>query len=141
MPRWTVLRRALARALPTGRQHDAFTEVTEAMTVPLAVRGRTTDGADLRLLVDVTVVPVTAVAGPDLERIAQALVPPAVRRWAAEHDLDHLQASLPTARTALESAVQPEIEALGARLLRLDVVAVEHLLASPSAEPDPGGAA
>lgn len=135
------MRRALARAVTTGRPHGAFTDVSEALTVPVAVRACTTDRADLRLLVDVTVVPVTPAAGPDLERIAQALVPPAVRRWAGRHDLEALQGALPTARSVLEAAVQPEIQALGARLLRLDVVAVEHLLASPSAEPDPGGAA
>ncbi|KRB78618.1 hypothetical protein ASE01_05040 [Nocardioides sp. Root190] len=137
MPRWTELRRALARAVTTGGTHG---HVTEAVTVPLAVRGRTTDGADLRLLVDVTLAPDAPAAGPDLERIAQALVPPAVRRWVGQHELDRLQAALPTARAGLEASVQPEIEALGARLLRLDVVAVEHLLTSPSAEPDHGDA-
>lgn len=139
MPRWTGIRRSLARATaPTGRTHGHL----DAMTlVPLALRGRTADGADLRVLLDAHVAPDAADAGPELERVTQALVVPAVQRWLAEHRLAELPAGLVQARGELESVVQPELTALGARLLRLEVVAVEHLLASPSGEPDEGGAA
>ena len=49
---------------------------------------------------------------------------PAVRRWLAEHELAGLPDQLFAAQPELESVVQPEFEALGARLIRLDVVAV-----------------
>lgn len=131
MSRWTELRRALARVVATDETHS---QVSEALTVALAVRGRTADDADLRLLVEATVVPDDARAGVDLERVAHALVLPATRRWLAGHDLDQLTDALAGAPAELESVVEPEFEALGARLLRLDIVAVEHLLASPSGD-------
>lgn len=136
MPRWTVIRRSLARA-PDSTGGDR-SQLAATSTVPLALRGRTADGADLRVLVDAQVSPVSVDDGRQLERITQALVVPAVRRWLAEHDLAGLPDELLSGRGELEDLVQPEFEALGARLLRLDVVAVEHLLASPSAEPEGG---
>lgn len=123
--------------VPDGRAHS---HLAETLTVPLAVRGLTTDSADLRLLLEAQVAPGTVTARAELERIAQALVVPAVRRWLAEHELAGLPDQLFAAQPELESVVQPEFEALGARLIRLDVVAVEHLLTSPSAEPGVGGA-
>lgn len=121
--------------VPDGRAHS---HLAETLMVPLAVRGLTTDGADLRLLLEAQVAPGTVTARAELERIAQALVVPAVRRWLAEHELAGLPDQLFAAQPELESVVQPEFEALGARLIRLDVVAVEHLLASPSGDPVPG---
>lgn len=123
--------------VPSGQTHG---HLAETLSVPLAVRARTSDGADLRLLLEVTLAPELVTSQSEIERIAQALVVPALRRWLVEHALSALPDGLLSARTDLEAVVQPEFEALGARLLRLDVVAVEHLLTSPSAEPMAGDA-
>lgn len=136
MSRWTDLRRTLAHLIAA----QAHGRPIETLLVPMVVRGRTADRADLRVLLD-GIVEVEAVADrAELERMIHAIVVPGVRRWLAERALADLPEALPGARPELEAMVQPELEALGTRLLRLDLVAVEHLLVSPSADPGAEGA-
>lgn len=134
------LRRALGRSLAVGydgprpRGEGGGTQ----HALPITVRGPAADGADVRLLVEAMVA-----AGPaapaDPVRVAHALLLAASRRWLADRDLPGLQEGLPQARDALEGAVGAEFRELDLRLLRFDVVAVEHLLASPSADDQAGG--
>lgn len=134
------LRRTLGRSLAVGydgprpRGEGGGTQ----LVLPLTVRGPAADGADVRLLVEATVV-----AGPaapaDPVRVAHALLLAATRRWLADQDLASLPARLPRVREAVEGGVDEEFSELDLRLLRLDVVAVEHLLASPSASRTSGG--
>ncbi|NYI44239.1 hypothetical protein BJ993_001319 [Nocardioides aromaticivorans] len=127
------LRRTLGRSLAVG--YDGSRPRGEGggtqHALPLTVRGPTADGADVRLLVEAMVA-----AGPaapaDPVRVTRALLLAAARRWLAAHDLPDLPEGLPHARDALEHAVGEVFDDLDLRLLRLDVVSVEHLLASPS---------
>lgn len=134
------LRRTLGRPLAVGcaGPHPRGEGSGTQATVPLTVRGPTADGADVRLLVE-TMLAAGPTAPPEPVRIALALLLPASRRWLAGHDLARLPEALPGARDSLEDAVRDEFGELGLRLLRFDVVAVEHLLASPSAEDQAGG--
>lgn len=101
--------------------------------MPITVRGATRDEDEIRILLDAVVAPsVIAVGHPDLPRITHALVVPAVERWLRQRSLPEVQADLASARGAVEDAVRPEFGGLGATLLRLDLIAVEHLLLSPS---------
>lgn len=142
-PTLARLRRTLGRSLAVG--HDGPRPRPRGggggtqVVLPLTVRGATADGADVRLLVDATVA-----AGPaapaDPVRVAHALLLAATRRWLAGQDLAGLPSRLPRAREAVEDGVDEEFSELDLRLLRLDVVAVEHLLASPSGADGSGGA-
>lgn len=107
--------------------------------MPLTVRTRTEDAAELRLLLDAVVAPSASSAASDdaeLERVAHALLVPATERWVRRHPLVAIQHSPARARSAIEESVRPEFAGLGATLLRLDIVAIEHLLLSPSADSD-----
>lgn len=134
------LRRTLGRPLAVGcaGPHPRGGGSGTQSTVPMTVRGPTADGADVRLLVE-TMLAAGPTAPPEPVRVAVALLLPAARRWLASHDLARLPERLPGARDALEEAVRDEFGGLDLRLLRFDVVAVEHLLASPSADERAGG--
>lgn len=134
------LRRTLGRPLAVGsagprpRGEGGGTQYE----LPLTVRGPTADGADVRLLVEAMVA-----AGPaaiaDPVRVMHALLLPATRRWLVGHELSDLPTHLPHVRDSLEDAIGEEFQELDLLLLRLDVVSVEHLLASPSSPDAAGG--
>lgn len=97
------------------------------MVVPLTVRCRTADGADIRLLLeaDVATSARTRTAELEIERVAMALVVPAAEEAVRRRDLASLAAD-PTL----------DLAHVGGDLLTVRVIAVEHLLASPSADPE-----
>jgi len=143
------IRRVLGRTLARGwggRRPRGMVGGHPAYVVPLTVRGTTYDGADVRLLLEATVAtgpagnpagnPAGGAAGAD--RATLALLVPAARRWLATHPVGRLRGELAGVPTLLHDEVRDELAELGVRLLRVDVVAVEHLLASPSADGMPG---
>ena len=111
---------------------------TEPDTVPLTVRSLTSDGADVRLLLEAEVRSVPTAPALDAERITHALVVPALERWVGRHELASLTVELERSVSGVAVQLDEQLGALGTRLLRLEVVAVEHLLASPSADPAAG---
>lgn len=100
--------------------------------VPLTVRATASDGADIRLLIEARS-RARAGAEPDVERIIHALVVPAAARWLRRHGLEDLASDAHAVGPDLERLVGEELSGLGVDLVGLDVVAVEHLLVSPSA--------
>ncbi|MBM7516781.1 hypothetical protein [Nocardioides nitrophenolicus] len=102
------------------------------LVVPLTVRSRTADGADLRLLLEADVDASGRTSAAELERVAFAIVVPAVEEVVRRRELAQL-AEDPTAG----------LDRIGGDLLSVRVVAVEHLIVSPSADPsaDPAGGA
>ena len=136
---WYALRRGLGRFVDaTGAPRRAAAHAAASsvpLTVPLTVRGVTRDEADVRLLLEAVTVPAGDAASPAwLGRVVDAIVVPAAGRWLGDHALADLDDPVPL-RVALEERVVPELTGLGVLLLRCDVVAVEHLVVSPSAEP------
>ncbi len=105
---------------------------TKLDTVPLTVRALTSDGADVRLLleVDVRSGPLPSELGP--ERITFALVVPALERWVRQHDLASLTVEVERALGGVAAQFRSELLTLGVHLVRVQVVAVEHLIVSPS---------
>lgn len=106
--------------------------------VALTVRARTADGADLRLLLE------ARVSSPDLpddelERLSIALVVPATSDWVGRHQVRALDGGLGPRLLEVEACARAPMRSLGAELLAVDVIACEHLLASPSAEPPQSG--
>jgi|GEM_PF-5497191 len=108
---------------------------TEPDTVPLTVRTLTSDGADVRLLLEAEVLSASTVPALVTERVTHALVVPALERWVRRHDLASLTVELERSVSGVAVQLNNELDALDTKLLRLEVVAVEHLLASPSADP------
>ena len=106
-------------------------------TVPVTVRAHTSDDADMRLLLDVRVEGVT-LPPHDLDRLVHALTVPATRRWVAQHDLAGLQADLAPELDDVGASVRDGLAEVGANLLDVELVAAEHLLSSPSADPANG---
>ena len=97
------------------------------LVVPLTVRTRIADGAEIRLLLEADVDAPERTPAADLERVAMAIVVPAAEEAVRRRDLAALEAD-PTAG----------LDQVGGDLLRVRVVAVEHLIVSPSADPDGG---
>ncbi|UUW90264.1 hypothetical protein ABFU82_16365 [Nocardioides sp. WV_118_6] len=143
-PPLTRLRRTLGRLLAVRDDgHRPWGEGGGTQTlhvVPLTVRARTADAADLRMLLEVRLAsPYPDLPDDDLERITLALVIPATSDWVRRHELTALDDALGPRLLTVEDAVRAPMLSLGAELLAVDVIACEHLLASPSAEPDQGG--
>ena len=134
------VRRIFARFAGSPRPGPAVRSTIHAtppITVPVTVRAQSDDDAELRIMLDAVVAPAAnASIPPDLERLTHALLVPAVERWVRQRSLASFQDNLNVARAAFEDNVRPEFAGLGATLLRLDLVAVEHLLVSPSARSD-----
>lgn len=103
-------------------------------TVPVTVRAHTSDGADIRLLLDVQVQGAT-IPTMELDRLVHAVAVPETRRWVAQHDLAELQRNLAPELTEVGTSVREGLSAAGASLVLVELVAAEHLLASPSADP------
>ncbi|GAA4819414.1 hypothetical protein ACFQ0K_10780 [Nocardioides caeni] len=101
--------------------------------VPLMTRARTVEDADLRLLLDARLSSPT-LSGADLERVALALIVPAAAEWVRRQRLDALAHSHGRRLPEIEEVVALPLRGLGAELLSIEVVAAEHLLASPSGD-------
>lgn len=106
------------------------------VVVPITVRSQTTDGADIRLLLEARLTS-ARLSHEEVERIALALVVPAAVQWVRRHELPALDGRLGASLHDVEESVREPVAALGADLLTIATVAVEHLLASPSADLDP----
>lgn len=91
----------------------------------------------MRLLLDVRVEGVT-IPLHDLDRLVFALTVPATRRWVAQHDLAGLQADLAPELDEVGATVRDGLAEVGVTLLDVELVAAEHLLSSPSADPANG---
>lgn len=130
-PALARLRLAVARLLGWGRGAGHGTDGSS--TVPVTVRARTADRADMRLLLEVRAEAGTLEPG-DLDRFVHEWVVPATREWVAQHDLAGLQADLPPELDEVASTVRVGLTTVGATLLGVELVAAEHLLASPSAD-------
>lgn len=103
--------------------------------VSLAVRTRTADRADVRLLLDVLIRPLDP-KHVSAEQLGERAVVPVVRQWVHDHPMADLPGEL--AAPALHAALVHEVAAFGGEFAGLEVVAIEHLIVSPSAdEPDP----
>ena len=102
---------------------------TPAETVGLTVRGTTADDAEVRILLEASI---AADDGTGTERLVHALVVQELSDVVAGATLDRLVPLLSesVARVAARSA--NALEAVDAHLGRLEIVAVEHLLVSPS---------
>lgn len=98
------------------------------MIVPVTARCRTADGADIRVLLeaDVATAARSRTAELEIERVAMALVVPAAEEAVRRRDLASLVAD-----------PSLDLTHVGGDLLTVRVVAVEHLIASPSADPAP----
>lgn len=129
------LRLAVARLLCRGRGAGAGADGSS--TVPVTVRARTADRADMRLLLEVRVEAGSLQAG-DLDRFVHQWTVPATRAWVAQHDLAGLQADLAPELDEVAATVRDGLATVGATLLGVELVAAEHLLASPSADPADG---
>lgn len=112
-------------------------------TVPVTVRARTSDGADLRLLVEVHV-EVGPHRAEDADRFVHALTVPAMRQLVAQHDLLGLGTVLAPERSpapelaVVRRIVREGVAEVGMTLVDVELVAAEHLLASPSTDPAHG---
>lgn len=134
-PSLARLRLAVGRLLCRGRATGSRS--TGSSTVPVTVRARTADGADLRLLLEVRVEAGKLQPG-DLDRFVHEWTVPATREWVAGHDLAGLQADLAPELDEVAGAVRVGLAEEGATLLDVELVAAEHLLSSPSAGPADG---
>ncbi|WP_436697797.1 hypothetical protein [Nocardioides sp. BYT-33-1] len=134
------LRRALG--LRSGRHDTARPRAADGgqpvFVVPVTVRERTDDDADIRLLLEAKLSSATLPLG-EIDRITLALVVPAASAWVRRQRLAALEHSLGPRLREVEESVCHQTRALGADLLSVEVVAVEHLLVSPSADADQGG--
>lgn len=112
--------------IPRGPRADLAGDMPPTTVVPLTVRSRTADGADIRLLLEADVVTAGRASTAELERVALAIVVPAAEEAVRRRELATL-------------AIDPTLglDAVGGHLLSVRVVAVEHLLLSPSGEPHP----
>lgn len=105
-------------------------QTPDDLVVPVTVRAQTSDGADIRLLleadVDASGKTLSKNVAAELERVALAIVVPAAEEAVRRRDLASL-------------AADPSggLDDIGGDLLSVRVVAVEHLLLSPSAAPGP----
>lgn len=104
------------------------------VVVPLTVRGDTADGADLRLLLEARLASRT-LPDAEVERVAYALIEAGAGRWLRSQRLEQLADSVGPRLTSVEDAVREPAAGLGVDVIAVDVVAVEHLLVSPSADP------
>ncbi len=129
------IRRAVGRFLGGGPEGAAG--LASISTVPVSVRARTSDDADMRLLLDVRVEGATLPLH-DLDRLVLALTVPATRRTVAKHDLAGLQVDLAPELDEVGASVRAGLAEVGATLLDVELVAAEHLLSSPSADPANG---
>jgi len=134
-PTLAELRRAAARLVSRGKHRPGGQD--DYATVPVTVRARTSDNADMRLLLDVRVEAGTLQAD-DLDRFVHECAVPATRRWVAQHDLAGLQADLAPELGDVAASVRDGLAEVGATLLDVELVAAEHLLSSPSADPADG---
>ncbi|PWN03105.1 hypothetical protein DJ010_08215 [Nocardioides silvaticus] len=105
----------------------------EPDTVPLTIRASTSDGADVRLLVEAEVRPALPTHNTGVERITLALVEPALERWVGRHQLSELGGELERSLGGVAAKLRSDLGRLDVDLLRIDVAAVEHLIKSPSA--------
>ncbi|WP_408895580.1 hypothetical protein ACJ5H2_11780 [Nocardioides sp. R1-1] len=105
--------------------------------VPVTVRALTSDAADMRLLLEVRVEG-GALEGHDVERFVHAVAVPATRRWIERHDLAGLQAQLTPALCEVGRTIHDPLAELGLTLLDVVLVAAEHVLTSPWADPVDG---
>lgn len=109
---------------------------SDYVTVPVTVQAGTSDGAELRLHLEVK-----AEAGGldlyELDRLICALVIPATRRWARQHDLAGLS-GLGPALDEVAAGVREGLAEVGTTLLGIELMAAEHLLAADSANRDHG---
>ena len=116
---------------------------TEPDTVPLTIRATTSDGADVRLLVEAEVRPALPTHTAGVERVTHALVEPALERWVGRQQLSELSGELERSLGGVAAKLRSDLGRLDVDLLRIDVAAVEHLIRSPSgpdAPPQRGGA-
>lgn len=125
----------MARLLCRGRGARSGTDGSS--TVPVTVRARTADRADMRLLLEVHVEAGTLQQG-DLDRFVHEWTVPATREWVSQRDLAGLQAELAPELDEVAAIVREGLVTVGATLLGVELVAAEHLLASPSADPADG---
>lgn len=100
--------------------------------VPLTIRTHTGDGADLRLLLEARLAP-TRLARDELDRVAAAVIEPVATAWVRRRRLAAIRGLGPRLGE-VENDVRAQLDGLGAPLVTIDVVAVEHLLTSPSAD-------
>ena len=101
--------------------------------VPLTIRTPTADGADLRLLLEARFAP-TRLPQEELDHVAVAVIEPVATLWVRRQRLAAIQRALGPRLRDVEDDVRAQLSGLGAPLIALDVVAVEHLLTSPSAD-------
>lgn len=106
-------------------------------TVAIAVRESTADGADLRLLFDVTI-DGGLVAAADQERFVYAVATPAARHWIGRHTLTDLQTRLTPTLPALTAALRETLDGIGIAVLSVDLVSAEHVLPRSAEEPADG---
>ncbi len=107
----------------------------EPDTVPLTIRATTSDGADVRLLVEAEVRPALPVHTTGVERVTHALVVPALEHWVGRQQLSELGGELERSLGGVAAKLRSDLGRLDVDLLRIDVEAVEHLIKSPSAGP------
>lgn len=107
---------------------------SEPDTVPLTIRAVTSDGADVRLLVEAEVRPVPPAEDPGVERITHALVEPALEEWVGRHPLSALSGELERSLGGVAARLRVDLGRLDVDLIRLEVPAVEHLIRSPSGD-------
>lgn len=127
------LRRTLAHVLAGERARPTGTSSTVAITV----RECTSDGADLRLFLDVTI-DGGVVAPHDQERFVHAVAVPAARHWIGRNTLTDLRAQLTPALPALTDAIRETLDGIGVAVLSVDLVAAEHVLPRAAEGPADG---
>lgn len=124
------LRLALARLLD-GTEPTGSTGVYHA--VPVTARAFTSDGSDVRLLMEVRVESGDLEAH-DRERLVHAVSVPAARSWIEGRDLAGLQAGLSPALDEIARMISGPLDELGLAVIDIELVAAEHVLAPASAE-------
>lgn len=106
-------------------------------TVQVTVGALTSDGADMRILMDVRVEGGTLEAR-DRDRFVHAVTIPAVRHWIERHDLSGLQAQLTPVLDEVGRRIQEPLAEMGLTLLDVQLFSAEHLLSRPSTDPADG---
>lgn len=104
------------------------------LTVPVTVRAHTTDGADVRVLLEVRVGGEGSLTAHDRERFVHAMVMPATRHWVGQHDIAGLEAQLSPVLTEVEQSIRMSLSDMGLRLLDVSLVAAEHVLTPPTTD-------
>jgi Tfp pilus assembly PilM family ATPase len=102
----------------------------DRLVTGLTVRARTSDGADVRVLAELT----TEGDETQVVRLAHALVTAEIARRTAELELEELVAGLSATAAAVPGRCGEAVAAVGGRLRAVELVAVEHLLVSPSSD-------